>query len=134
MKYEDFFNETENKKYVKYQDNSVVESVFKFVAEPESIDKMILSTNQNRPALEGIIEDIEAKFPNSLNFDLDNDYTLRKCLGSIVKYIISEFGYEVNTQKNISKGSYVKSATHYTFNPEKATKRIVKTISIENIL
>lgn len=133
MRYEDFFDEVENKKYIKYKDNTVVKAVFQFIDEPESIEKMILSTEQNRPALEGVIEDIEAKFPASLNFDLANDYTLRKALGSMVKYIISDFGYEVNTQKNISRGNHMKSATHYKFNSSKATKRIVKKVAIEDI-
>lgn len=72
-------------------------------------------------------------FPISANFDIDKDYTLRKALGSMIKYILSDFGYEVNIQKDISKGSYIKSATHYTFNQTKAKKKLVRVITIENI-
>lgn len=134
MKYEEFFNKIENKKYGKYKDNMTVKSVFEFISKPENIDKMIISTNQNRPALEGIIEDIEIMFPNDSNFNIETDYTLRKALGSIVKYVLLDFGYEVSCQKNISKGNYIKSATQYIYNPEKAIKRLVKTISIEEII
>ena len=64
---------------------------------------------------------------------IEKDYFLRKALGSIVKHIISDFGCEVNVQKNISKGSYIKSATHYNFDQSKATKRLVRKLAIENI-
>ena len=133
MNYKDFFQEPENRKYIKYENNSEVESVFNFMCKPESIDKMQMSCGQNRPALEGIIEDIELNFPISSNFDIEKDYTLRKALGSMIKYILSDFGYEVNIQKDISKGSYIKSATHYTFNQAKAKKKLVRVITIENI-
>ncbi|WP_041225783.1 hypothetical protein [Dehalobacter sp. CF] len=133
MSYKDFFQEPENRKYIKYENVSEVEDVFNFMCKPESIDKMIMSCGQNRPALEGIIEDIELNFPISTNFDIDKDYTLRKALGSMIKYIISDFGYEVNIQKDISKGSHIKSATHYNFNQAKAKKKLVRVITIENI-
>ena len=133
MSYKDFFKEPENKKYIRYETNPIVKDAFEYMSLPENIDKMIIATNNNRPALEGIIEEVEKKFPNSLDFDLENDYTLRKALGSMVKYILSDFGYEVNIQKNISKGSYIKSATNYVYNAEKATKKIVKKVYIEEI-
>lgn len=133
MNYNDFFQEPENKKYNRYESNSIVEAVFNYMAEPESIDKMIQASEQNRPALEGIIEDIELKFSSSVSFDLEKDYTLRKALGSMVKYILADFGYQVNIQKNISKGSFIKSATHYKLDPQKAKKRLVRKIFVENI-
>lgn len=133
MNYQDFFKEPENRKYVKFENNREVENVFNFMTKPEIIDKMIMASEQKRPALEGIIQDIEAIFPLSPDFNLKEDYTLRKALGSMVKYIISDFGYEVNIQKDISKGTYIKSATHYSFNQLKAKKRLVRNITIENI-
>ena len=133
MDYKDFFQEPENKKYNRYESNSTVEAVFNFMAKPESIDRMIAACEQKRPALEGIIESIEGEFPSNVNFDLEKDYTLRKAMGSMVKYILADFGYEVNIQKNISKGHYIKSATHYRLNSEKAKKRLVRKVTIEII-
>lgn len=131
MNYNEFFELDENKKYQRYIDNKTVEKVFSFLCEARSIDLMITATDNNRPALEGIIEEIETRFPMSIEFDLENDYTLRKALGSFVKYILFDFGYRVNKQKNISKGSYVKSATYYSFDEDKATKKVVKEYKIE---
>jgi len=133
VSYKDFFQEPENRKYIKYENIKEVENVYNFMCKPERIDKMIMASNQNRPALEGIIEDIELAFPRVPNFDIQNDYFLRKALGSMVKHIISDFGYEINIQKDISKGSYIKSATHYKFDESKAKKRLVRTLTIENI-
>ena len=80
---------------------------------------MISASKNDRPALEGVIEDIEKNFPVGVDFDIKGDYFLRNALGSIVKYIISDFGYEVDMQKDIHKGSYIKSATSYKLNTAK---------------
>lgn len=133
MDFNDFFEETENKKYGKYKLNSTVSDVFSFLMKPESVDKMILSSHDGRPALEGVIEDLEKKFPNGPEFDLKKDLHLRKMVGSMVKFVLRDFGYEVNVNKAMSKGSYIKTASQYRYNPARATKRIVKEISIEAV-
>ena len=119
MMFEDFFLEKENRKYIKYENSSELKKVFQFLCKQDSISKMISSCKNNRPALEGVIEDIEKNFPVGADFDIKNDYFLRNTLGSIVKYIISDFGYEVDMQKDIHKGSYIKSATSYKLNTAK---------------
>lgn len=131
MNYNDFFKLDENKKYKRYIDNKTVSSVFDFLCEPRIIDLMITASENNRPALEGVILEIESQFPISNEFDLEKDYTLRKALGSFIKCILYDFGYRVNKQKNISKGNYIKSATHYTYDEEKAIKRIIKDYRVE---
>ena len=103
--YKEFFLEKENRKYIKYENSSQIEEVFKFLCKKDSIAKMISASKNDRPALEGVIEDIEKNFPVGVDFDIKGDYFLRNALGSIVKYIISDFGYEVDIQKDIHKGS-----------------------------
>ena len=71
-----------------------------------------------------VIEDIEKNFPVGVDFDIKGDYFLRNALGSIVKYIISDFGYEVYIQREINKGTHIKSATVYKFNPKKVRKSL----------
>ena len=117
--YKEFFLEKENRKYIKYENSSQIEEVFKFLCKKDSIAKMISASKNDRPALEGVIEDIEKDFPVGPDFDIKDDYFLRNALGSIVKYIISDFGYEVDMQKDIHKGSYIKSATSYKLNTAK---------------
>ena len=132
VSYSDFFKLDENRKYKRYIDNQTVSRVFEFMCEPRSIDLMITASESNRPALESIIIEIESKFPLSDEFNLEKDYTLRKALGSFVKYILFDYGYRVNKQKNISKGTYIKSATHYTYVKDGAIKKIVKEYRIED--
>ena len=119
MLYKEFFLENGNRKYIKYENSSQIEEVFKFLCKKDSIAKMISASKNDRPALEGVIEDIEKNFPVGVDFDIKGDYFLRNALGSIVKYIISDFGYEVDMQKDIHKGSYIKSATSYKLNTAK---------------
>ena len=119
MGYKEFFLEKENRKYIKYENSSQIEEVFKFLCKKDSIAKMISASKNDRPALEGVIEDVEKNFPVGPDFDIKDDYFLRNALGSIVKYIISDFGYEVDMQKDIHKGSYIKSATSYKLNTAK---------------
>lgn len=124
MGYKEFFLEKENRKYIKYENSSQIEEVFKFLCKKDSIAKMISASKNDRPALEGVIEDIEKNFPVGVDFDIKGDYFLRNALGSIVKYIISDFGYEVYIQREINKGTHIKSATVYKLNPEKVRKSL----------
>ena len=124
MLYKEFFLEKENRKYIKYENSSELKRVFQFLCKKDSIAKMISSCNNDRPALEGVIEDIEKNFPVGPDFDIKDDYFLRNALGSIVKYIISDFGYEVYIQREINKGTHIKSATVYKLNQEKVRKSL----------
>ena len=124
MGYKEFFLEKENRKYIKYENSSQIEEVFKFLCKKDSIAKMISASKNDRPALDGVIEDIEKNFPVGVDFDIKGDYFLRNALGSIVKYIISDFGYEVYIQREINKGTHIKSATVYKLNPEKVRKSL----------
>ena len=124
MDYKDFFLEKENRKYIQYENSSKIEKVFQFLCKKDSIAKMNYANKNGRPALEGVIEDIERNFPVGPDFDIKDDYFLRNALGSIVKYIISDFGYEVYIQREINKGTHIKSATVYKLNPEKVRKSL----------
>ena len=79
MMFEDFFLEKENRKYIKYENSSELKKVFQFLCKQDSIGKMISSCENDRPALEGVIEDIEKNFPVGADFDIKNDYFFKKC-------------------------------------------------------
>lgn len=130
MNYKEFFEQDEFKKYVKYSSNAKMLEVYDFLTMPEKINEMIRACENGRPALEGIVKELEAKFLPTADFDIENDKFLKQAIGSLIKYIISFFGYEVNIQKNISNPGYFKSATHYKYNPLKAAKKIVATYEI----
>jgi len=123
-------------KYKKFIENETAESLFNYMLEPVNIDKMIMANTNGRPALEGILPEIEENF-NSDDFDIEKDNFTRQFIGVMVREIIKDFGYivdraELSRQKNI-KSKFITSATHYRYVPDLAKKRIKKEISIVNI-
>lgn len=133
MDYNDFFEQEGYQKYRKYEDNPLMKKVFEFFIMPKNISEMIRACNNNRPALEGVVKELEIKFPPTQGFDFENDKFLKQAVGSMVKYIIGFFGYEVNIQKNISNPGYFKSATHYKYNESKAEKTLAEKIVIKDL-
>jgi hypothetical protein len=76
---------------------------------------MIHASEVDRPALEGVVKELEAKFPPTLQFDFQNDELLRQTIGRMVKYIIEFYGYKVNKNIPIENPGYFKTATNYKF-------------------
>lgn len=125
-----------NPKYKKFGKNKAAGSLFNFMSEPVNIDKMIMANTNGRPALEGLLPEIEEKF-NSDDFNIEKDNFTRQFIGVMVKDVIKDFGYivdraELNRQK-IIKSKFITSATHYKHVPDLAKKMIKKVISIVNI-
>ena len=123
-------------KYKKFIENETAESLFNYMSEPVNIDKMIMANTNGRPALEGILPEIEEKF-NSDDFNIEKDNFTRQFIGVMVREIIKDFGYivdrtEINRQKNI-KSKFITSATHYKYVPDLAKKMIKKEISVVDI-
>jgi hypothetical protein len=127
----------ENPRCKKYSENKTARSLFIFMSEPENIDKMITANNKGRPALEGILSEVENKFNKKNEFDIEKDVFVRHTIGIMVREVLKEFGFvvdrtEINRQKNIN-AKYIKSATHYKYNKNKAKKKIKKIVSIINV-
>ncbi|WP_027186919.1 hypothetical protein [Desulfovibrio cuneatus] len=132
MSFDDFFNSNDYAKYQKYRNSRAIEQVFEFLESPEAVDKMIIATEHGRPALEGVIDEVENKAGQ--NFDITNDMFLRQAVGSYVKFVLEPFGYDVHRQKPLNKGKIITSATSYTFVEGKQKKRLVRVLAIEDIL
>ena len=119
-------------RYQKYYDNNIVKKLYKFMSEPENIEKMLIANDvYGRPALAGIISEVEAHFHDPVNFNL-NENILKQFVGSMVREIINDFGYDIDRQKSISNTKYIKSATYYKKSGE-ITKRLVKKVMIEDV-
>jgi len=124
------------KKFGKNESAKTAKSLFNFMSKPKNIDKMLMANDNGRPALEGILSEIEENF-NNKDFDIENDNFTRQFIGVMVRDIIKDFGYivdrtELSRQKNI-KSKFITSATHYKKVSEKATKMIKKEITIVSI-
>ena len=137
MKFKEFIESNKkNAKYKKFIDNKIAELLFSFMSEPENIDKMIMTNDRGRPALEGILTAVENNF-NKADFNIASDYFTRQFIGVMVRDIIKDFGYivdrkEKNRQKNI-KSKFITTATHYKYVPDLAKKMIKKEISVVDI-
>ena len=130
MNYNDFFKQKGHQKYKKFESNPVMQEVYEFLTVPKNISEMIRACENGRPALEGVVKKLEVKFASTQEFDIENDRFLKQAIGTMIKYIIGFFGYEVNVQKNISNPGYIKSATHYKYNENKAEKKLEEKIVI----
>lgn len=78
--------------------NRDIEAVIEFIAAPGSVDRMIVATMAGKPALAGIVKELEQRFGNCKGMPLnheapDKNAPNRRNIGWIVKYVMAEYGY-----------------------------------------
>lgn len=129
--YQDFLDA--NPKYGKYAHNNMAENIFNTMSELETIQKMILVSEADKPALSACISQIESQFGNQKMFDLSDDFA-KQCVGTMVKVILEPFGYTPIKQKDMPKGlaKYFASASVYKLNKEPRI-RLVQKLTIEKV-
>ncbi len=103
-------------------DNRTLERIFDFLKEDGNIRKMIISTANERPAMEVVIEGIEKSFPMSAEFDLECNYRHRQILGSMIRFIMGHNGFRPGKAKSLRTGRFVKTAIVYHPSDELAMK------------
>ena len=101
----------ESKRFKSFSHNQTIESIFNFLIEEESIDKMINASKNKRPALEALVNDLE-KYMNH-EFDLEFNYRHRQVCGSMIRYIMGHHAYFPGPAKALKEGRYIKSAIVY---------------------
>lgn len=78
--------------------NGTLRQEMSFLCTPKSINRMITMSEMGRPALLGVVKELEEKFADSdlpLNFNApDNNAPNRRNIGWMVKFIMGKFGYE----------------------------------------
>lgn len=102
---------------------------------PESIVQMLDAVKFKRPAIEGVVIDIETLFGVRDDLTFTDDFT-KKATGMLIKYVLEHFGYISSKQKDISKGRGAKwftSGMHYEFYPEREKFRLVTKLSIVDV-
>ena len=100
------------------------EDVFNTLIVPANIHKMIVASELKRPALEAVIEELEADFVtlstlHKSSFDL-HDFSVRHAIGSMVQFILKDFGYKKDASKTLKarKNAILKTASTYTKDPD----------------
>jgi|LGOV01.1.fsa_nt_gb hypothetical protein len=112
--YQMYIMEPASRRFKALVDNKMIESVFDYLSGEEQVSSMIEHTLLKRPAMEAVIEDIEIKFPNCQNFDLEFNYRHRQILGSMIRHIMGHNGYWPGKAKSLKKGRFVKTAIVYS--------------------
>lgn len=82
----------------KIQRNNDTEEMLKFLLQPKSIDRMMIASDFELPALTFVVKDLEKKFKDCNNAPLNHkgqhqNAVNRQNIGRMVKYIMQEFGY-----------------------------------------
>lgn len=113
--------------YNKFKGNNTVFEVYDFLSQPEAIDRMLITNNNGKSALSGVVLELEDKFDGRNDLDLSNNI-VKQMIGCMVKFVVLDFGYESEKQVSIGNAKYFRSATRYRFDKEKQKKRIQKII------
>ncbi|MBY6930900.1 hypothetical protein [Clostridium botulinum] len=118
----------------KYTSNPIAKDIFNELSTLANINKMILASNSNKPALSNCIADVESKFANQVVFDLSDNFN-KQAVGAMVKIILEPFGYEPIKQKKlpVSSSRFFKSASVYQLTNSPKIKLIQK-FDIEKVL
>lgn len=79
--------------------NTDTEKMLDFLLQPESVERMIIASEFELPALTFVVKDLEKKFGQCANAPLDHNgqhqnAVHRQNIGRMVKYVMREFGYE----------------------------------------
>jgi len=78
--------------------NKDVIAAFEFISSPDSVIKMINATNNDKPALAGIVRELEERFGDCEGFPLNHkgpgkNAKNRRNIGWIVRFIMREYGF-----------------------------------------
>ena len=116
-----------------FKNNLTFSELFKWLLEPKQIFDMVQSCKHDRPALEGVLGELETKFSNRTDFDLTDNFT-KQMIGRATKEILADFGYVQTGKKAMPKGKYLKNAQHYEeYKNATKTKELVFEPKIKNL-
>lgn len=130
-KYKDFIKE--NPTCSQFKDNKDMKNLFRLLNKDPMIIKMIEFADQGKPALGGVVVELEDwyKKREEKSIDLEDHFT-KTAVGRIIKTILAPFGYKVTKNKDIPRelaSIYFRSAACYSFDPQaKASMEVVKKI------
>jgi len=108
-----YFAEPASRRFAMLYQDDMIEAIFNFLVEENQVNKMLEYTRCKRPAMEGIIEELESKF---FSFDLEYNMKYRQILGSMIRFIMGHYGYRPMPARAMKKGRYVKTAIVYSLN------------------
>jgi|GEM_PF-3060723 len=110
--------------YPRYRDvfkEDVFEEVYNFLSRPENIWAMARACEEGKPALNGVVKELEKAFQE--RFDFDNPVN-RRLVGSMIKEILHDFGFRRKGQRLVSNSNYFSTASYYQLEEDKAENTV----------
>lgn len=98
--------------YNKYINSTEAMAVFNFLKLEESKQSMIEATKNGRPALEGVVGNLENIFKNNQKFDFNKD-EIKQCIGRMVEKIMADYGYTTDKDMELKGTILFKNAMRY---------------------
>lgn len=118
-----------NPRYREAMIEPIFQEVYRFLSSPHSIWAMAKAGENGKPALAGVVKDLESSFTGS--FDFDNPMN-RRMIGSMIKEIIHDFGFRRKGQRLVSNSNYFTTASYYEIEENKATRKITGLFEVQN--
>jgi hypothetical protein len=120
-------------RYNQYVSSVTAMSVFDFLSEVENINRMLTANNNGKNALFGVLNDLELNFKDNSDFNFMDGF-VKQCVGTMVKFILYQFGYESHIQKDMPRGSYSFFTSAMSYKKTFEGKfRLIQKLSIEPI-
>ena len=95
------------------------QKVLSQLGQADSIYKMMIASDLGRPALEAMIEHLEQEFmalpPAQQHMFNFQDITVRQAVGSMVQFVLLNFGYTKIGSKSLKKRTYTLYKTASTY-------------------
>ncbi|WML50225.1 hypothetical protein RCG23_10700 [Neobacillus sp. PS3-34] len=118
-------------KYQKFSNSLIARDVYGFLSHINNIYRMITANNNGKNALYGVLNDLESRFGGKSDFDFLDGF-VKQCVGTMIKFILLQFGYEKNIQKDMPRGSFIYFTSAMSYQKKHAGRfKLVQTLSIE---
>jgi len=102
--------------------------IYNFLNRPENLWKMAQESDEKKPALNGVVQDLEKEFRDSIDF---HSPLIRRMVGGMIKEILHDFGYRRKGQKMVSHSEFFSTASYYGFEKDQAVKKITGQFGVE---
>lgn len=110
-----YFEDKTSQRFKSLASMQVFHDIFHWLCAENQVEKMIESTQNNRPAMEGIIEALEKQFNESNGLNLLENMRHRQIIGSMIRYIMGHYHYFVSSSKPLRKGCYIRTAIQFKY-------------------
>lgn len=105
-----------------------LKKIYDFLSRPDNLWAMVQESEEKRPALNGVVRELEKEFGDSVDF---HNPLVRRMVGGMIKEILNDFGYRRKGQKMVSHSEFFSTASYYIFEEDKALKKITGQFGIE---